>query len=293
MSFDTFINQAWSDHGKDSETVARRLNDGLSLIEKNEQIPAFANLATHVYGEHLGRWSEGVNFLQSLRKSKHFLASTESEKALARSEAVLKFAGGDEKALTGFSNSDQIRILAVAASALSEQRKPDRAHVYFKQALERAQIGLTKEDPANRALAVAGNNLACALEEKHERSEKEKSLMILAAETGRKFWEIAGGWKEILWGEYRLAMTYMKANDLQKAMEHAQTCIEVAKENEAGAMELFYGYEALALVERDRGNQIGFDKALEHAKEHFAKLEGDDKSWCEGSLNKLTTKAPV
>jgi tetratricopeptide (TPR) repeat protein len=175
---------------------------------------------------------------------------------------------------------------------MPRQKQPDRAHAYFKQALERAQLGLSKEDPANRALAVAGNNLACALEEKTDRSEKEKLLMILAAETGRKFWEIAGGWKEILWAEYRLAMTYRKAGDSQKAMDHAQTCIEVAQENKASALELFYGYEALALVERDRGNKIGFEKALGHAKDYFSKLEGDDKSWCKGSMEKLAANTP-
>lgn len=291
MTFDNFLDQAWSDHAKDANAVAARLEDGVALIEKNEQIPAIASLATHIYGEHLGLWKDGLAFLGSLRNSKHFVPETESEQAISRSMAILKLASGDKTALDGFANSDQIRILATAASALSERNQPEQAHSYFKQALELTQTGLSKEDPANRALAVTGNNLACALEEKSKRSESEIALMILAAEAGRKFWEIAGGWNEILWAEYRLAITHMKARTLQKALDHAQTCIEIAVENNAGAMELFYGYEALALTERSRGNQIGYDKALQHAEEQFARLGEEDKKWCEESLRKLKAEA--
>jgi len=175
----------------------------------------------------------------------------------------------------------------VAASALSEQKNPEKAQALFRQALDTAQVGISKDDPSNRALAVAGNNLACSLEEKAERTPKDTELMILAAQTGRKYWEIAGTWKQVTWGEYRLAMTYLKAGDLVQSLEHAQTCLELALEHEAPALEMFFGYEVLALVESAMENSIGFAKALEQVKAYFEKLSAEDKAWCEPSLQKL------
>jgi hypothetical protein len=42
--------------------------------------------------------------------------------------------------------------------------------------------------------------------------------MIFAAKTTRKYWEIAGTWLEIERAEYRLAMTYLAAGDLNVAL---------------------------------------------------------------------------
>lgn len=253
MSFESFLNQAWMDHAKNAESVANRFVSALPLIEKNEQIPQLSQLVTHVMGEHLGKWQEGILFLNSLKHLKPFTAGSESEKAIDRSIAVLKLASGDEAATNGFTPSDIIRIFAVTSSALSEQAQTARAQAYFREALQRAEQGLSKEDPANRALAVTGNNLACSLEEKPERTSEEKNLMILAAQTGRKFWEIAGTWLEVERAEYRLAMTYLKAEEPQKAYDHAQTCIDIMKKNGADTEELSYGYQALDLAKKALG----------------------------------------
>ena len=162
-----------------------------------------------------------------------------------------------------------------------------RANEFLKQALQLAESGLDKKDPANRALAVNGNNLACALEEKQTRTDDEKRLMILAANTGRKYWEFAGTWLEVSRAEYRLAMTYVKALDLTEALKHSQTCIELCKENGAGMLDLFYAYEVLAVVEKARDNSLGFEKALVTAERYFEQLSTEDKSWCEKSLRRL------
>jgi hypothetical protein len=74
-----------------------------------------------------------------------------------------RLAGGTRTTLADLSNSDQIRVLAIAAAALVEQGDALRAQMLFRNGLELAQHGLGAEDPANRELAVAGNNLACAL----------------------------------------------------------------------------------------------------------------------------------
>ncbi len=287
MKFEDFLNQAWNDHATHAEQVANRLADGINLVETASQIPQIAHLITHVLGEHLGQWDNGVQLIQKLKQVPSFLKDSESDKAITRSITSLELASGNRSSVQDLSVSDQIRVLAVTASALSEQKDSERAQALFRDALEKAQLGIQKDDPANRALAVAGNNLACSLEEKETRTAKDTELMILAAQTGRKYWEIAGTWKEVTWGEYRLAMTYLKAQDLTKALEHAQICLEIAQENNAPALEMFFGYEVLTLVEKSRKNSIGFAKALEQANSYFEKLSAEDKNWCKPSLEKL------
>jgi hypothetical protein len=188
--------------------------------------------------------------------------------------------------LENFGRSDQIRILAMASSALSE-RETNRSRQLLLKALDLARLGLEKKDPANRALAVTGNNLACALEEKKSKTPADRELMILAAKTGRGYWEVAGGWLEVSKAEYRLGMTYLEAGDRTKALKHAQICLEMCRDNKAGDLDMFFAFEILAKAERSRKNDLGFQEALEKANQYFNKLSVDDKTWCESSLKKL------
>ncbi len=287
MTFDDFLNQAWNDHATKAEEVAQRLVDGIKLIEKEEQIPQMTHLATHIFGEHLGQWEMGLSFLEALKANPCFVNGGESDHTLVRSVAALALASGKTDSVGSLSASDHIRALAIAASALAGQMNPENAQAFFRRALDLAQTGIDRNDPANRALAVTGNNLACSLEEKTKRTEIDTKLMILAAQAGRKYWEIAGTWLEVERAEYRLAMTYLKARDLVRALEHAQSCLEIVQENNAPSLEFFFGFEVLALAEKARGNSIGYAKAVEHVKTNFAKLNADDQIWCEPSLRKL------
>ena len=73
--------------------------------------------------------------------------------------------------------------------------------------------------------------------------------MLLAAHTGRKYWQIAGTWLEIERAEYRLAQSYFKARDLINSIKHANLCLTICETNNAGALEFFFAYESIALVE--------------------------------------------
>jgi hypothetical protein len=258
------------------------------LITQAEQIPQMAHLVTHVFGEHLGQWDDGVNALQLLKQVPSFTCGSESDQAIARSVATLELAAGKRTSLSDLSTSDQIRVLAGAASALSEQKIAERAEALFRKAVELAQSGVPKEDPANRALAVAGNNLACALEERSSRGSTETDLMIFAAQTGRKYWEIAGTWLQVERAEYRLSQTFLKAGDTKRSLDHAQFCLEIVQKNNAPALEFFFAHEALALAEKARGNDAEFSKAAAQAKVNFEKLNEEDKSWCRSALQKIS-----
>ena len=286
MSFESFLHQGWSDHAEQAAAVADRFPAGIQLIEKNEQIPQLAQLITHVMGEHLGRWANGIELLQSLKKSAHFQAGSESEFALHRAVAILQVASG-RASPADLPASDQVRVLATAASALSGQGQTARAQELFQQALHSASALGTK-DPANRALAVTGNNLANALEEKADRTSDDTELMILAARSARKYWEIAGTWLETERAEYRLVKTYLAAGNPQAALEHAQHCLRLSRDNQAPAMELFFANEALALSEKANGNANGYRQALAQAQAHFKELSEEDKVWCKSTLQKLS-----
>jgi tetratricopeptide (TPR) repeat protein len=297
--FDTFLRTAWSDHAKDSDSVARRLPEGLALLESPAEVVLLGNLATHVYGEHLGRWNEGLQFLGKLETSVHYGkdgAEVEgSVAAIERFMTALKLCAGNEDALaTLATKSDQARVLALAASALSARgtNPPtalERAQSYFQKSIRLAENGLEKTDPANRALAVMGNNLAVSLAGTETISGSETELMILAAKAARKFWEIAGTWLEVERAEYRLSLTFLKVGDFSAALEHAQNCLELCQENRAEALEFFFGFEALALAEQARENKLGLDEARLKLKEAFGKLSPEDQAWCEETFQKFTT----
>ena len=287
MTFNDFIKQAWNDHADKTEEVAAKLMEAGSVIELNDQIPRLAQLITHVFGEHLGQWEKGIQLLQELKSIPEFEAASESGPAIDRSIAALSLASGEKTSVDEFSKSDQVRVLATAAAALNERNDPKNADKWFRVALSKAQDGLDKADPANRALAVTANNLACSLEDKPSRTEIDTEFMILTAQTARKYWEIAGSWLEVERAEYRLSQTYLKAENFAKSLEHAKKSLEIAKANSAPPLEFFFGYEALALAEKALGNVLGFEKAVENVKAYFEKLESDDKPWCEPSLKKL------
>lgn len=286
MNFTTYLDKSWDDHATQSALVAEGFNQGLKLVESNEQLAQLTGIVTHVMGEHLGRWTDGVALLNEFKNHPFFISRTETDKAVLRSIAALEVASGQATSLVTFTQSDQIRIFAVAASAVSE-RSSDQARNFLQKSLQLAETGTEKNDPANRALAIAGNNLACALEEKKSRNAVETELMILAAKTGRKYWELAGTWLEVATAEYRLAMTYIQANAPEKAFYHSQTNIEILRENSAGSRNLFFGYQALALSEKQRGNELGFKTAVDQAKQFFAKLSDADKTYCEPGMKTL------
>lgn len=287
MSFNEFLNQAWRDHASNPKLVADRLEEGARLMTSNEQIVSLGNLITHVMGEHLGEWGRGIQLLEKLKVHPLFESASESQKALSRFIACLEMASGKRQSVDDLSISDQVRVLALSTSALCEQKAPSKALEYFSTAIEKARTGISKDDPANRALAVAGNNLACALEERPDRTEIETELMILAARTGRQFWEIAGTWLETERAEYRLAKSYLAAKKSDLAHKHALSCIEISQKNNAPSLELFFGFEALCLVEKARENTTDFKNAIKQAELNFSQLSSDDKIWCEEILKNL------
>lgn len=292
MQFDHWLNQAWDDHGTQAAAVATRIStEALALMRSDEHAAALLRLTHHVYGEHLGRYTEGRQLLFRIATSEP--AGATAGTAMRIFDASLALAGGFEDLRGNMSPSDRIRVTAHAAGALTERDPPRAGSLLREAALEVDTESLVSADPAVRAVAINGNSIATTLSEKLTRSDAERDLMLAAARIARDFWARAGTWLEIERAEYRLAISWLKAPDLAAARRHARRCLDIVGEHDAPALEWFFGYEALTLVERALGNAPAAARAAAQAKAAFERLDEADKGWCRPSLDKLGRLAPA
>jgi hypothetical protein len=289
MEFDAFLEQAWADHAKHPAAVAERLHDrGVSLATTPQQVSALAHLAHHVTGEHLGRWHDGIALQQRLAALPASQADATVAQALRRFIASLTLAAGGHDLRGGLGDSERIRVTALAAASLAGHDAA-RALALLQQALGDAQAaGLPDADPYARALAIAGNNLACTLEEKAARTPAERDLMILAAQAARRYWALAGTWLETERAEYRLAMSWLQAGDPAQARHHAAQCLTSVQENDGPALERFFAWEAVGLTASAAGDRGAHLEALAQARQAFAELGADERGDCQHCLDELT-----
>lgn len=285
MDFNDWLDKAWNDHGDDAVGVAARLAaDGPALARSSEDMGALGRLAHHVYGEHLARYGDGRAILAQL--AAHPLGAGAAAN-LRLFDASLALCAGAADVRGTLDAPARIRVTALAAGNLAAH-DPARAALLLSEAVADAEAAtLDDKDPACRALAVTGNSVASALEAKSGRTEDERALMILAAVTARRYWARAGTWLETERAEYRLARTWLEAGDPAQARRHAQACLEIVREHDAPALEAFFGWEALGLVERAAGNTAGHTDALAQARDAFARLREEDRGWCKASLDAL------
>jgi hypothetical protein len=288
MEFDHFLDQAWADHAEHPAAVAERLHDrGVALATTPQQVSALAHLAHHVMGEHLGRWRDGIALQQRFAALLASRGDVTVAQALRRFIASLALAAGGQDLRAGLGDSDRLRVTALAAASLAGHDAA-RALALLQQALADAQAaGLPDTDPYARALAVAGNNLACTLEEKAARTPAERELMILAAQAARRYWALAGTWLETERAEYRLAMSWLQAGDPAQARQHAAQCLALVQENDGPALERFFAWEAIGVAARAAGDSGAHIQALAQARQAFAKVGVDERRDCQSSLDGL------
>jgi len=287
MNFDAFLETAWSDHGDRPQEVADRLASALHVVEAPEHIPPFARLLTHVYGEHLGQWSRGIDLLEAMRALPGFDGSEVAEGVLSRNIATLRYAGGDAAALTSLDVADRAFVLASAAAAFAGRGEHMRGVAAYSEALRLANSGLPPGSAAVRALAIGGNNLATALEEKKDRDAAETEGMLVAAQGGLTYWKQAGTWLEEERAEYRLTRSQLQARRAKDAIESARRCVDVCERNDAPAIETFFGYVVLALAQRADGDATAFAASRQRALALLEQVPEDEKRYCQSDLADL------
>jgi hypothetical protein len=287
MDFDAFLDAAWDDHGDRPGEVADRLAASLQVIQSPAHIPPFAALVTHVYGEHLGRFDDGIRLLESLRGLPAFDGAHDAVARLDRNVATLRVAGGDADALALLSVDDRVAVLASVASAFAGRNEFARAISAYRQAMAVAGTGIAASSPAIRALAVGGNNLAAALEQKQDRGPAETLAMVAAAESALAHWKIAGTWLEEERAEYRLARSQLQAGNSAAAVDRAHRCIEICEGNDAPAFERFFAHAVAALAQRAAGAAAAFDASRNRALALFEQMPQEDRNACEADLREL------
>jgi hypothetical protein len=291
MDFAAWLDRAWDDHAADAAGVARRIDDeGLALAASDVELNGLARLAHHVLGEHLGRIAEGRALLRRL--AEHVAAGDATRAASCLFDASLALTGGEDLR-AGLTRSERIRATALAAGNLAG-RDAERASTLLRDALAEAEVSpLADDDPALRALAVAGNNLACTLEDQPARSEAERALMILAAQTARRYWGRVGTWLETERAEYRLAHSWLAAGDPVQARRHAVACLEIVHAHGDPPLEAFFGWEALGRAEAAAGRADHHARAVAEARSAFARLDEGDRGGCRTTLDRLVAALPA
>lgn len=291
MDFDTLLQAAQDQHHARPEAVAEALVQALPLLQSHTQVPAFARFVTHLYAEHLGRWQDGVALLKSLPPLAASPGLADAARAVARGVAVLEYTGGNDEAIAALGTEDRVIALATACAALAARGAFRRAIGAYAQAVVLAQPGLPAASPALRALAVGGNNLAAALEDKPVRDAFELRGMLAGAENGLKYWRLAGGWLEEERAEYRMSCSLLKAGMPLGAAQHAQRCLALCQANQAPAFERFFGHAALALAQRAGGDAAGFADARAQALQCHAQLMADERADADAVLLELADPA--
>jgi len=287
MDFDAFLEAAWDDHGERPGEVADRLAASLQVIQSPAHIPPFAALVTHVYGEHLGRFDDGIRLLESLRGLPAFDGAPDAIARLDRNVATLRVAGGGADALAALSADDRAAVLASVASALAGRNEFARAISAYQQAVALACASIGASSPATRALAVGGNNLAAALEQKQDRDPAETRAMVAAAESALAHWKIAGTWLEEERAEYRLARSQLQAGNATAAVDRANRCIEICERNDAPAFERFFAHAVAALAQRAAGAAAAADASRDRALALFEQVPQEDRNACDAALREL------
>ena len=249
--FQSFINQCWADHDPKTEEIAKDLQENLSLIQEAKHITPYTGIVVHTFGGHLGRWEDGCKILREITSMDCF----SDEPVVFRGLATLYFCAGNLDEFAKFkekarSEGSEVQIHASIAAELLGQGRVTEATKSFNRALEMIPKELAPKSPIARSIAISANNLACELEHKEDRSSEETEFMLSAARAARRYWEIAGTWVELERAEYRMAMSCLKAGELNKALKHARLCESICKDNDAVPFERFYAHEALTLINR-------------------------------------------
>ena len=117
--------------------------------------------------------------------------------------------------------------------------------------------------------------------------------MLLAAESGLKYWKLAGTWLEEERAEFRLAHSRLAAGLAQSAITSAERCIAICNAHNAPTIERFFGLAALALAQRAAHRIADFEASRASAEALFAQLPIDDRDWCAEMLAQLRASPPA
>jgi hypothetical protein len=286
-AFDDFLARAWADHADHAAAVARRLRTDTPEPGSAAQVAALARFVVHLVGEHLGRFDDARWRLDAL--AGHRLASSEeAASALRVARATIDLAEPRGRVSGGLAPSEAARAEAAAAAVCVGRGNSRRALALIASARQR--IGALPNATAadHRPLAIACNNMAWALQERGaSRTTADTAAMLEIAAASRVHWARAGTWLEVERADYALAITHLDAGRLDDALRFGAQCVASCITHDAPALEHFYGHEALARIQHERGDRAALQHHVQAARAAFDQLAADDRTACQGALDAL------
>lgn len=289
MNISERLDAGWARHAEAPEGVFEEVC-GLVADAPQEHLAAVANLLFHVGGEHLGRFVHVQGLLEGMLACADAPASAPLRRLLAAcalcegapagAEAHLALVPGDPAVAKGI-------VCGLAASALAAGGRTDEAAALFEATVELAET----TDALHRSVAITGNNLAAALEEKRGRSAAEDTLMLRAAEAARVYWEKAGTWVNVERAEYRLAMTHLARGHADRAIAHAERALAIVDANGPNPGEAFFGWEVLCRARLLAGETAGATAARDAAADCVPRVEDEGfRRFCVDALAALDAR---
>ncbi|WP_176057066.1 hypothetical protein [Paraburkholderia sp. BCC1876] len=201
------LKQDWQDHTKKPEGVAERLWTRLSSPMGESDLVELAALASHVFGEHLGDWQNGIRYLEQLGHE-HPHASLACCSRVKRQQAVLVKAQDSTVRLDSFDEQDQFYITALALPAITLQRSAQEGEEIFTEAI---QLMVALDSRAQRRLfGVVTANLVCDLLERSTLSGGERNFLVTLAEKSYGIWSQEGDESDREKAGFRLVQCYQK-----------------------------------------------------------------------------------
>ena len=282
MTFKEYIKVAWANHAKDPRGLASEFKLNFKLMVSEEDVLKMAHLIVHVCGEHLGDWQLGLELIKKIKNN----AQIHDKAAMNRFKAILELGNNPQFPINHFSNSDQVQILSMTASALANLGGLKNAEKFLNSANDLIP-SLEGGDPAFKSLAVSGHNVAGVLLELDHLSPVQSQLMIRSAVISRTNWEKAGSWLEVERAEYHLAKVFLKIEKYEDGLKHAKLCREIIKNNGDVPLERFFACEILAEAYKCLKKSEECEKFSNEMKETFPLLTPEDQVWCKESLDKI------
>jgi hypothetical protein len=197
---------------------------------------AFLQLATHTIGEHLADWPRAQALAERVlapRAPNEMIAPAWARLAIARrlaghgttarvAEDICLEAAGARKLAA------QVEMQFLLMNALVGSKRAGDATLLFAPTLALARA---VDDPAaDRAIAVASNNLAQELLELPARAREADTLMREAADIAYEFWQRC----DWIGAEIALrvqAQVALALNDAQAALAHAEAGLQIIAAN--------------------------------------------------------------
>jgi hypothetical protein len=287
MNFEQLMEQAWHEHGDNPQAVGEQLRLAQAMLNEPQQVGALARIVLHVFGEHLGDWAGARAELALLQEHALCQSDLAAASAVRVGLAALSLAQGEVPQGARLSEEERVHALSSASAVCLGREEQENATALLDLSLKLAQQLQTSETGWERPLAVAANNLACALGDLDQRSAEQDQQMIRAAQAARQYWALAGSWLEVERADYVLAKSCLRAGQVQQAAEHAAACLSLCRENSAPALELFFAHEIAALAVKALGHDAAFDAARQAALAAFDLMDAEEQAMCQGERDAL------